>query len=358
MRILELIVGLGGGGAENQLAQLAPALRHAGCEVAVGCLKLPAGAAGLALQRAGVEPWALGGRFPLDPRPLRRLRQRARRFAPDLVHTHLARADWLGGRLARELRVPHLITRHSDFEPWARWRPLWQSYQRTLRAADGLLAVSDQVAERLVTWGAPRGRVRVVRSLLAEPELRALPARRVPGRVIGFVGRCDKVKGIDRFCLLAARLAALRPELSFVVAGDGPLRRPLQRACERRGLPVRWLGWQSLVGPVLRDVDVVLAPSRSEGLGLAAAEALAAGRRVVGSATGGLAPLLDEHPGGEAVFAPPGELLDAFAEATLRALSSPLQVASLPSQLEADRGAWARQVVRSAEQLLARGASR
>lgn len=96
----------------------------------------------------------------------------------------------------------------------------------------------------------------------------------------------------------------------LVVAGDGPMRRSLERMA--RGLPVDFVGHlrvRSEVAHLLGAADVVVAPGPIETFGLAALEALACGTPVVASRTSALAELVVPRAG--ALVAPEGAAVAA-----------------------------------------------
>lgn len=343
MRVLEVIAGLGAGGAEAQLVLLATALVRAGCEVEVACLKEPHGAARRTL--TGIRVHDLGGRGPLDPRPARRLRALVHRGGWDLVHSHLGRPDvlasWACGASGGRRATPHVVTRHSDFEPWARIPPLWRAYRGALRRAARVLAVSEAVARAVEAWGAPRDRLCVVPGALADPRLLGLAPPRAPPTRVAFVGRCDRVKGLDLYCRTCAHLAAVRPDLELSVAGHGPLARPWARRCASAGIPVRWRGWIADRVALWDEVDLLVAPSRREGLGHAAAEALAAARTVVATDVGGMAELLRGRPDARLVgLARDGATAAALATGVLEMLGANACADRRPA-IHLDSGAWA-----------------
>ncbi|HET7515161.1 MAG TPA: glycosyltransferase family 4 protein [Gaiella sp.] len=177
------------------------------------------------------------------------------------------------------------------------------------------------LAQRLV------GRARVVVSASAAlaADARSLGAREV--RVIGqgvqipasvgdpvepphalYVGRLSEEKGVRE-------LAEASEELPLVVVGDGPLRPLLPQA----------VGFvpPAELGPYYERASVVVVPSRREGYGVVAREAMAHGRPVVATAVGGLVDAVEDAVTG--VLVPPGDvaaLRDALerllAEAGLR----------------------------------------
>ncbi len=93
-------------------------------------------------------------------------------------------------------------------------------------------------------------------------------------------------KGFD---VLVDALAQL-PEVTAVIAGDGPEREALLQRARDRSVVDRFeiLGWQQEIGPFLRALDVFVLPSRGEGLPLALLEAMATRAAVVATDVGGI----------------------------------------------------------------------
>lgn len=256
------------------------------------------------------------------------------RFAPQLVHSHLARAT-----IAAGLAVPlaggpvHVATCHnlSDWEERRR-EPLRWLARGALHACDAVVAVSDAVQRAIASADAALGaRAEVLRNgtdLTAFEAVRGMrdAAREVLGYrrgtfVVGAVARLEARKGLD--LLLEAASAALprMPGLELLIVGDGPERLRLTQLARERGLytRARFVGEQSDVRPYLAAFDLFAAPSRSEGLGLALVEALAAGVPVAGSPAGGIPEVLDQ---GRAGWIVPGGA-GAWADAIVRAAREP-----------------------------------
>ncbi len=95
------------------------------------------------------------------------------------------------------------------------------------------------------------------------------------------VSRLSPEKGIDILLEVAHKL----PDVQFIIAGDGPERENLEKKSNSN---VAFLGFVKDVPDLLSQADVLCVPSRSEGLGLSALEAMASGVPVVASRVGGL----------------------------------------------------------------------
>jgi glycosyltransferase involved in cell wall biosynthesis len=114
-----------------------------------------------------------------------------------------------------------------------------------------------------------------------------------PGRSwrIGLIGRISPEKGQAEFLQAIAALAPEFPTAKFVICGAPiiPADDYLQSVSElARGLPVEFLGWRDDIASVLADIDLLVVPSKNEGMGRVIVEAFSAGVPVVAFATGGI----------------------------------------------------------------------
>ncbi len=113
-------------------------------------------------------------------------------------------------------------------------------------------------------------------------------------RRFAFVGRFDQQKGLDRFL---AAMAELGPAAHGYAVG-----RPFVQSATRFSFPanVEQTGWLSrhAVQAYIRSADVVVMPSRWEGFGLTAIEAMRAGKPVIATRVGGLAEIVDHEVSG------------------------------------------------------------
>ncbi len=96
-------------------------------------------------------------------------------------------------------------------------------------------------------------------------------------KVVMFVGRLVKVKGVDLLLKAFARLN--RPDAVLVIVGDGPERKDLERLAAHLGIPDRivFTGWREDAAKLVAIADVFVLPSLSEGLPQSLLEALAHG---------------------------------------------------------------------------------
>jgi glycosyltransferase involved in cell wall biosynthesis len=243
-----------------------------------------------------------------DVAALRRLAALVRRFRPDIVHTHTAKAGALGRLAALTLRPRPLIvhTYHGHvlegyFGPLA--SRACRTVERALaRVSDCLVGVSQATVDDLVRLGvAPVGRFRVIpvgldlgRFLGSEADS-AARARRVAGAtdteiLLVYVGRLVPIKRVDVLLRAVARLRADATPIRLVVVGDGTSRPKLERLTGQLGLggAVRFVGWVDDVTAVTVAADVAVLASDNEGTPVSLIEAAAAGLPAVATAVGGV----------------------------------------------------------------------
>ena len=331
VRIAHIDAERGFSGGEVQVFLLIEGLARRGHDNLLLCPP-GSGAAAQAAER-GIATCTVPMRGDLDVTAVWRLAQALRAAAVDLVHLHTGRAAWLGSLAARRAGVPALVTRRMDRAIEPGWRTQL-IYERLTRRA---VAISPAVADCLAAGGVPRARIALIPSAVDPARLRSLGDRGATRAALG-AAAADVVfltlsalvprKGVDVLLEALAHLARQGVRPHAWVAGDGPQRAALEAQAAGLGLAgaVRFLGRRADVGDLLAACDVFALPARREGLGVAALEAMAAGRPVVASAVGGLGEaVIDGRTG---LLVAPGDAA-ALATALRRLVSEPALRAAL-----------------------------
>lgn len=316
--LLNNFAGPGMGGGEVHLLNVARACRDAGMDVHVICEpggELESGARGLGVT---VAPYRLGRRNML--RTVSRMRKYIVRNGIRIVHSGGVLANVVARLAARRLSVCVVTTVQVEsgaaaFDGAGR-RGVWvrRGLERATRGrSDRFVTVSEAIARALVADGVPAGRVVVahngvrVSDVLADA-LEAAPAALPQGHpLVGCIARLEPVKGTDVFLRAAALVAAHRPDARFLVVGDGSQRASLETLASQLGLDgrVAFMGVLAPATPVLARLDVVVVPSRSEGLPMLVLEAMALERPVVASAVGGISEVVADGETG--LLVPPDD---------------------------------------------------
>jgi glycosyltransferase involved in cell wall biosynthesis len=170
-------------------------------------------------------------------------------------------------------------------EAWS--QRLLRSYARHL---DRIVVPSRFFLEKFVEWGWPRDRFEYIPNWADTADTAFDPT---PGDYFLYFGRLSGEKGVE-----TAVRAAVAAGVPLAVAGEGPLREPLERLAEGAGGAIRFLGFQrgEALAALVRGSRAVLVPSECyENAPLALIEAYAAGKPVIGSRLGGIPELVDEE---------------------------------------------------------------
>lgn len=268
------------------------------------------------LEAAGVPTLTPVWTGALDSRALLATLRAADRRS--ILHAHDSHALSLAALTGGGLRTPLVATRRVDFP--LRRMGFW-------RFATRIIAVSTAVRDALIASGVPAGKVTVVHDGIAVGEVaRTAPLDARPGLGIApgtplaiatgaLVGHKDHATLVR-----AAHIAsATRPDLRWVIAGQGPLRPALEALVRELGLEDRvyLLGEVPDAVRLVAAADLFVMPSAMEGLGTSVLDAMALGIPVVATRAGGIPEVLR---GGAGLLVDPGDP-GALASAVLRVLA-------------------------------------
>ena len=256
------------------------------------------------------------------------IRQEVETNRPDVIH---GQHVWILSSLAAGLGVPLVLTAHgTDLIGYDNW-PYLRSYAHTAMAeCKAVIAISANNAA-LVEERFPDYKDKIVRMRNGyDPAIfytADLSREEVLGpygveppfyegkRIVLFAGKLARVKGVDVLLEAVKRYEAAEPKTVTLIVGDGDERANLEAQAKALDLKsVRFLG--NVLQPALcrlyNAADVSVAPSRSEGFGLVAVEAMACGIPVVASDVGGLPGIVNETNGALAAVEDPDSLADAI----------------------------------------------
>jgi len=245
-----------------------------------------------------IRPWS-------DLRALFQILRLLRREKFDLVHTHTAKAGFLGRLAAWACRVPVVIHTYHAF-PFHDFLPAWK---RSLFLAMERLV--QPLTDRFITLS-KRQRIDAGRFGMARPadtkaiytgiDFSKLDTARDPQiirqtlgvpdgwQVVVTAARLDPAKAPQLLIEAFGQLLRSHPKTMLLIAGEGELRPQVEACIERLKLHdhVRLLGFRSDVPDLLRAADVFAFSSLSEAMGRAMVEAMLLGRTVVVPAIHGI----------------------------------------------------------------------
>jgi glycosyltransferase involved in cell wall biosynthesis len=306
-------------GGQNQVMLTALGMKERGHEVTLVCLRggellARATAAGLRVRGAAFQ----GDLGPLGLLTLARALRETRPEVMQLHDPHAVSAGLVAGRISG-LRARLVATRRTDFR--LRSFPSRLKY----RAADRVVAVSRAIAAVVAQGGVPEARVRVVYEGVPDRAPRpggadALRALGVPAEspVVGNVAALADHKDHQTLVAAAALVIARRPQVRFVIAGEGELRPALEEQVRALGLAGRviFAGFRDDLDALMPAFTVFCLSSHMEGLGTSLLDAMAFGRPVVATSAGGIPEaVVDGVTGRLAPPRDPGRLAEALLEA-------------------------------------------
>lgn len=232
-----------------------------------------------------------------------------RRWKPDLLHAHFAVPTGLAAwALHRLTGRPYLLTVHLGDVPggvpaktggWFRWvrrwtPPIWTSAAAVVAVSEytrQLAQKSYPVPIQVIPNGVDLARLKPDPLRLGQPPRLIFAGRFQPQKnVLGLVDILDRVRDHDWV---------------GAIVGDGPQRQQVEAAVRDRRLSdrVQLPGWldSSEVDRRLRESDILVLPSRQEGLPVVGVQGLGAGLALVGTRVGGLTELIDDGVNGRSV---------------------------------------------------------
>ena len=284
-----------------------------------------------------IAPWS-------DLVTLVKLYRLMRRERPHVVHTHTAKAGFVGRIAARLAGVPvvlhtfHGHVFHSYFSP-AKTQLFLLIERLGARLSTRIITISPRLREEIVQFGVTgRERIEVI-PLGFELEAFASQQRGaghfkhslgLPPNVklVGAVGRLVPIKNIPLLLEAAALARQEDPDIRIVLVGDGALREALEARAEALGLgqAVTFAGWRRDLACVYADLDAVVISSHNEGTPASLIEAMATGCPVVSTRVGGVPDLIGDGETGRLVS--PGER-EALAAALLELFREPERTARM-----------------------------
>lgn len=217
-----------------------------------------------------------------------------RDFKPHVIHTHTAKAGFLG-RIASVVSLQPSIRIHTFHGHllngyFGRFKRMLVVIAEKFLAlfTHQLLAVGEKVRQDLLKAGI--GSTHKFGLMPPGLELGKLPSREdsraalaLPVDILqcAFIGRVTQIKRPDRFLDVVSEIMKRGINLDFFIAGDGELLEMCRERIIREALPVKILGWQSDIERVLSSADMVILTSDNEGTPLSLIQAGMAGLPVV-----------------------------------------------------------------------------
>ena len=258
------------------------------------------------------------------------IRELAARTNADLIHAHGYKADLYSYFALRQSAIPLVSTCHTWYDNDLAVSLYGMADRFVLRSYAAVVAVSEEVRQRLLKAGVGTEKIHLVRNGIdlrpfdnASPSLRNISSQ-AGSPIVGLVGRLATEKGVDIFLRAAARVLVELPSTKFVVVGDGPDREQLELLIDELQIRenVYMLGRRDDMPSVYASLDIMVSASRREGLPIAILEGMASSLPIIATAVGAVPTIVLNGSTGVLI---PAEDVETLASEIVKLLSNPAQ---------------------------------
>ncbi len=332
MRILHIITRLDPGGSSSICLDMVDGLRKKGFDVSLACGRT----------KGDIPPDAIRiGNLRREVSPVRdflaffEIFLILKKLKPEILHLHSSKAGLLG-RLAGRLSgvpvifyQPHGNVFYGYFGKFKHFL-IWFSEKLAASLADKIIALTEVGKNEFLKFGIARKEkfavlhngIPAMTKMPLPPKDEILKKLKIPSgkKYLTVVGRLEPVKGHGVFLDAFSRISQKFPQAVALLAGDGSLRKFLEKHCEKQELreKVFFLGFRDDIDEIISVSDVLVLPSLNEGFGIAILEAYRQKVPVVASAVGGLPEVVKDGETG--ILFPPADPV-ALASACEKLLS-------------------------------------
>lgn len=312
MKILYLITGLGLGGAEKVVCDLADNMVKKGHKVKIAYLT---GSVVVRPENNSIELIYLNlNSVSSFYSAFKNYRKILSLFKPDLVHSHMVHAN-IFARINRiGCAIPKLICTAHNSNEGGRLRMI--AYRLTNFLSDFNSNVSQEATESLISKGAfNQNNLTTVYNGIDLSKFKSFKTEKKNDEImILSVGRFNEQKDYPNLfrAIKILKDNNLIEKIKFYIAGDGELRSELEQLIKVLNISdnVTLLGIRSDVPELMNQAHFFVLPSKFEGFGLVVAEAMACGSYVIATNSGGVAEVM----GDTGILVPPKDS-EALAQA-------------------------------------------
>jgi glycosyltransferase involved in cell wall biosynthesis len=249
-----------------------------------------------------------------------------KKFNPDVIHTHTAKAGVLGrlasiiaGRGAIRIHTFHGHLLHGYF-PDFKTRLVIAIEKFLAKRTHHLIAIGTEVERELLAAGiGNKNQYSIFFPGLPEPktaskaELRRELELDSAAIYCTFVGRLTQIKRPDRLLDVAAAMVAREVPVHFLVAGEGELFEKSKVRARAEQLPITFLGWRKDIDNLFAASDIAILTSDNEGIPLTLIQAAQAGLPIIAPAVGSISDIVENDKTGFLTSSQPGAMASALS---------------------------------------------
>ncbi len=307
MDVAFVITELEPGGAERCLVNLALGLRRRGhCISVISIAPEPCSDRDelvIKLRKNDIEPHFLEARnYRQFFHAKRRLSQLLDKLSPDIVQSFLFHANVLCGEVSKRLSFKLIAgLRVSDPRRFRHWIMRYQHarFQRAVCVSDDVASYAKRQLgfQNDLLSVIPNGIDIAAFDMISPVKPEKLSFGTIPP-LLTFIGRLHLQKGVDLIAANAESILQACPQHHIAIVGDGPSKQSMQRCINDVGLQqrVHFYGYREDAASILKASQLLLFPSRWEGMPNVVMEAMAAKKPIVACPADGIRALLSHAP--------------------------------------------------------------
>lgn len=251
----------------------------------------------------------------VNPKIFFKLKESLRKIKPDIVHTHMLKADFYGRIAAKQVGVPFIYSTCHNYSSHHKGADVNKIsiFDKIDNAVifysdSKLIAISEIVKKYLVNRnekfkaiteviynGVDTGKEKFILNESGLSELRKNLGILKDDFVISIIGRIEKQKGHAFFLDSVSGLLKERKNIKVLIIGDGNLKNEIENLVTANQLTeyVKLLGYQIETEKFIEISDMICVPSLWEGFGLVIIEAMIKMKIVLATDTGGISEIIE-----------------------------------------------------------------
>lgn len=248
----------------------------------------------------GITPHIIDSKGSFNLGYVRALRQLIKSEKVDLIHAHLLGSNVYGALLALICRRPMIATFHGAVDVAAGERFLKAKFFLIGYGASTIVCVSKRLQQELADRSAlPTHKLKLIYNGVDPETFGGAPVSGLKEELglsqdttlVVSIGNIRPAKGYEYLVQSAVTMAERNPKVHFVVVGHQKkelFNKLMEQVAQATRKPnIHWLGFRQDVADILRQADIFLLPSVSEGFSISTVEAMMAGVPVIATRSGG-----------------------------------------------------------------------
>lgn len=251
-------------------------------------------------KEAGLTIEKIDESFAGDFRVIGKIRELILKYNASIIVSHDYKANLFAKRAVRDTSAKHIVHFRGYTTEDKKVRVYNYIDNKVLKRVDRIIVVSKRSGDLLESQGIDGSKIRVVynaieQKKLIDPTFNRIIDKSTPLHIVA-AGRLSLEKGNDILVKAVSLLGDLKDKIKVDIYGHGPEESNLIRQINDAGLnnTVYLKGFVDNILPILKDADMLILPSRSEGLPNIVLEAWSQKLGVVSTAVGGV-PEMMEH---------------------------------------------------------------